>query len=373
MKTLVFTGGHHTSALAVIDALKGQYQVFFLGHRYSMHGERAESAEYREVTARAIPFFDLKAGKVYRTFSLIEWLRVPFGFFQSLWVLLKIRPDLIVSFGGYLAVPVVLAGWFFRIPVVTHEQTVVSGWANRFIAKFAQKIFISWRGSEKFFPKEKVVLTGLPLRKEIVALAKEIRRHRDTEIPKYRDEVRGVPHTVYITGGKQGSQVINRAIEGCLSGLLSRFEVIHQCGALDLEKFLEIENGLPEDPKARYIVKDYFPQEEIPHVYRACDFVVGRAGAHTVYELAALGKPGVLIPIPWASHHEQQRNAEILERIGLVKILPQSELSPKTFLRYLREVGENTEVFREAGRKARKLVRLDAAQKIAEEILAILA
>lgn len=367
MKKLVFTGGHHTSALAVIDALDGQqlsaisYQLHFIGHRYSIHGGRVESAEYQEVTKRGISFYSLTAGKVYRKFNFLEWFRVPFGFFQALWILYRIKPDLIVSFGGYLAVPVVIAGWLFGIPSVTHEQTVVSGWANRIIARFACKVFISWPESEKFFPSRKVVLTGLPLRKEIVSLAKELEKIPNT---KYQ-----TPNTIYITGGKQGSQTINQAVGGCLGRLLREFEVVHQCGSFDFKKFLALEDSLSENLKARYIVKDYFSQEEIGRVFRVADLVVGRAGAHTVYELAALGKPAILIPIPWSSHNEQQENAEILERVGLAEVISQDNLRASTLFEACYEVGKHLEGFREAGRKARKLVCLDAAERIADKIL----
>ena len=365
MKKLIFTGGHHTSALAVIDILKKsavqntKYKILFAGHRYSMHRKKVDSAEYREITARGIPFYNLKAGKIYRTWDPLEWLRIPLGFLQAFKILRKTKPDLIVSFGGYLAAPIVLAGWLLGIPSITHEQTVVSGWANRFIAKFVKKVLISWPESARFFPKEKVVLTGLPLRKEIVSLAKE------------RKKISTADHqinTIYITGGKQGSQAINRAVEGCLEKLLSDFEVIHQCGSLDFEKFLKTEDNLPEKLKARYIVKDYFPQNEIAQVYRIADFVVGRAGAHTVYELAALGKPAILIPILWSSHNEQQENAEILERVGLAEIIPQKELNPRTLLEACHRVGKHLRELEEPAEKARRLVCLDAAEKIAKEI-----
>ena len=222
--------------------------------------------------------------------------------------------------------------------------------------KVVKKVLISWPESARFFPKEKVVLTGLPLRKEIVSLAKE------------RKKISTADHqinTIYITGGKQGSQAINRAVEGCLEKLLSDFEVIHQCGSLDFEKFLKTEDNLPEKLKARYIVKDYFPQNEIAQVYRIADFVVGRAGAHTVYELAALGKPAILIPILWSSHNEQQENAEILERVGLAEIIPQKELNPRTLLEACHRVGKHLRELEEPAEKARRLVCLDAAEKIA--------
>lgn len=409
---LLFTGGHHTSALAVIDSLEQfkienlKFKITFVGHKYSIHGSGIKSAEYREVTSRGIPFFDLKAGKLYRTWNPLEWARVVFGFFQALWILIKIRPDLIVSFGGYLAAPVVLAGWPLRIPSVTHEQTVVSGWANKLIARFAKEIYISWPQSAKYFPEEKTVLTGLPLRKEIIALARETagvendlaHRHSgldpgsDCGIRQILNFVQNDEHNpikespasgfsgcqadklpnwpaVYITGGKQGSQTINNAVEGCLEKLLEKFQIIHQCGALDKEKFLQIEDGLSEEHKDRYIVSDYFPGDVVARVYRQAHFVVSRAGAHTVYELSALGKPAILIPIPWVSHNEQEKNARLLVDAGVACILSEEDLDPETFLESCTWIADSIDDFRKNADRARNLVTLDAAQKIAYQLL----
>ncbi len=412
-KSLLFVGGHHTSALAVIDALQESGKrpdyslrqsfreasrrgrnaesgdLFFVGHKYSIHGSGAKSAEYQEITSRGIPFFDLKAGKLYGTWNPLELVRVVFGFFQALWILIRIRPELIVSFGGYLAAPVVLAGWLLRIPSVTHEQTVVSGWANKLIARFAKKIFISWSQSIKYFPEKKTVLTGLPLRKEIISLAKEnivsdVGRDRASRIVGTRAKcpeatlntnvaaAHGAPRNaaiIYITGGKQGSQTINNAVEGCLEKLLEGFQIIHQCGSIDKEKFLQIEDGLSEEHKARYNVSDYFPGELVARAYRQADFVVGRAGAHTVYELAALGKPAILIPIPWVSHNEQEKNARLLADVGLACILSEDNLNPTTFLESCTWFAKNIDEFRKNADRARNLVTIDAAQNITYQLL----
>ncbi len=364
-KKIVFTGGHHTSAVAVIDEiakkqeLANKVQVHFIGHRYAMHQEKIESAEYQEIKKRRTPFYDLQAGKIYRTLNLWEWLRVPYGFFQALFILLKVRPALIVSFGGYLAVPVVFAGWLLGIPAVTHEQTVTVGWANKFIAYFAKKVFISWSQSRKFFPEEKVIFTGLPLRQEIVALARE----------GFEDLANDEP-VLYITGGKQGSQVINQAVEDCLQEFLDHFYVYHQTGALDLPKFRDSAKDLPTGLKEHYTVFDYYGQKRVAEVYKKATVVVGRAGAHTTYELAVLGKPAVLIPIPWASHNEQEKNARILEEVELAKILPQKDLDGRKLLRICLEQASLSEAeLRESRNTARELVQLDAAQKIVEELL----
>ncbi|MCG2685941.1 UDP-N-acetylglucosamine--N-acetylmuramyl-(pentapeptide) pyrophosphoryl-undecaprenol N-acetylglucosamine transferase [Candidatus Parcubacteria bacterium] len=406
---LLFIGGHHTSAIAVIEALVEKQgsslkDFSWIGHKYSMWGDKNPGAEYCEITALGIPFYDLKAGKLYRTFHPLKLVRIPFGFLQAFYFLLKIKPDLIVSFGGYLAVPVVMAGWLRQIPVVTCEQTVVSGWANRVVARFARKIFVAWEQSEKFFPKSKVAVTGLPLRREIL---EPISPPLASDLGQFLKAAERVKKPIiYITGGKQGSHTINQAVAGVLEELLRNYSVIHQCGSSSVfndYKNLKAEQRShyfkkgedPSDsegtkpiqqfaPKARternrvpprelgvgiYLVQEYFSAAEVGAIFKACDLVVSRSGAHTIYELAALGKPALLVPIPWVSHNEQERNARILTDLGAAKLLPQKELTSESLLVQLKEMMDNLESYQVAAQQARKLVKLDAAERIAKGIL----
>lgn len=352
------TGGHHTPALAVIEELKGRgnFNFYWVGW--------ATQAEYQAIKRFTTPLFNLRAGKLYQACSLRELLGVPFGFFHAFVLLAKIRPRLIISFGGYLAAPVVLAGFFLRIPAVTHEQTTVSGWANRFIGFLAKRIFISWERSLKFFPKRKTILTGNPLRKAIFEV--RTKRFRFPEC---------LP-TIYVTGGKQGAHVINEAVREALSEFLERYNVIHQTGSSevyrDYQKILVLRNQLPKKLVRRYIIQEYFGEDEIGAVFKAADLVVARAGANTITELAALGKPAIFIPIPWASHNEQMENAKLLERVGSAVVLPQEKLSPSTLLRGVERVVGNLEYYRQRGKEAKKLVDLGAAAKIADEIVRLL-
>lgn len=221
---IVFTGGHHNSALEVarkILELKPDTKILWLGHKHTMLGDKSISAEYKEVTIYNIEFRDLKAGKVYKTFKLIHWLRLPYGFIQSFYYLISFRPNLVVSFGGYLAVPVVLAAWILRIPSVTHEQTVVTGLANHFISKFTDKIFITWKSSEKYFNKNRTILTGLPLRESVIYpknISDNFNFQNDLPI-------------IYITGGKQGCHIVNMAIKEKLSEILTFANIVHQIGS----------------------------------------------------------------------------------------------------------------------------------------------
>lgn len=311
MKTVVFTGGHHTSALEVAKSLKNKgWNVIWFGHRHSMWGDKADSAEYRDVVAEGIKFYDLKAGKFYNTFNPLKLIRIPWGFIQAFGLLVNLKPAGIVSFGGYLAVPTVICGWLLGIPSITHEQTVVAGWANKLISKFAVKIAVTWPESLSLYPRQKTILTGLPLRSEIVNLknAKEIK------------------NTVYITGGKQGAHVINQAVFSALSRLTKKYNLIHQTGSSAIYHDYEKAKTLAG---SKYKVFDYSSDLAISSLAQA-EVVVGRAGAHIIYELGYLGKPCVLIPIPWVSHNEQFKNAQLLQKNNLAVILEENNLSPDT-------------------------------------------
>lgn len=363
---VIFTGGHHNSALEVAKHLKRvrpKVQLLWLGHKHSMLGDSSLSAEYQEVSRAGIEFREIKAGKLYKTFHPLHWLRLPYGFLQSLYYVSRFRPNLIVSFGGYLAAPVVLAGWLWRVPIVTHEQTTVVGLANRFIAHFANKIFITWPQSKRYFDPRKTVLTGLPLRKTI--FENKGRFRFNNSLP-----------TVYITGGKQGSHVLNRATLEIVEDLLSEANLIHQTGASkttnDYQKARDKRENLDTQLRERYLIKDYFFEDQIGDVYSVADLVISRAGAHTIYELAALGKPALLVPIPWASHNEQYKNARILINEGIARILPEDHLSPATLLEEIKFMLKNLEKYQQSAPRVRQLVTLNATERITQAILELL-
>lgn len=358
---IVITGGHHNSALEVALTLKEKgYQVFWIGHKFSMWGDRNPSAEYQEVTSTGIPFYDLKAGRTPRTLHPIKLGLVPFGFLQAAYYLLKIRPNLIVSFGGYLALPTVLVGWFLGIPAITHEQTVVFGRANQILDRFARKVLVSWPESLEHFSTQKVVLTGLPLRKAIF--------QKKTNKFKFKEDL----PTIYVTGGKQGAHVINQALKEVLPQLLGRYNLIHQCGSTSLHQDFSLmsrkRSRLPQKLRRRYIVEEYISSEEIGAVFAQSDLMVSRSGAHIVAEIAALGLPALFIPIPWSFQKEQEKNARILVRAGLAEILPQEKLSGATLINQIGQMLRRLSEYRKNAKQAQKLIVLDAGQRVVAEI-----
>ena len=215
------TGGHLTPLVAVADKLKlklgPEADILYVGSGAKL--------EKQIMAQEGIPAKFVVSGKMRRYFSFqnfVDFFKVPIGIIQSLWILLRFMPDVIFSKGGYVAVPIVLAAWIYRIPIMIHESDSAPGMANQFLSKFANRIALAYPSAEQYFPKEKVALTGNPVRFQVtegdpIILRKEL---GFTEARK----------TLLVLGGSQGSQVINQAIVKILPKLLQHFQVIHQTG-----------------------------------------------------------------------------------------------------------------------------------------------
>ncbi|OGC45557.1 hypothetical protein A2V49_00950 [candidate division WWE3 bacterium RBG_19FT_COMBO_34_6] len=333
MKKIVITGGHHSSAIPVIYEIKKRYndvEIYWFGHKHSLSKDKNTTLEYKEITQLGISFFNIHAGKFYNNFNLLRLLKIPLSFIQTFYLLLKIKPDIILSFGGYIAVPVVISGKILHIPSVTHEQTVVIGYANKLISFFVKKIFISWPQSEKYLPKEKVVYTGLPLRPEIFNVQSEYYRF-DNKLP-----------IIYITAGKSGSHKINDAVYKILDDLLDIGNVIHQCGDYsrynDYQLLNEKYSHIAKIHKGKYYLEKFIFSDHIGEVFKKSNLIISRSGAHICYELINLNKPCMLIPIPWVSHNEQYLNANQVLESGLGEIFDEENLNSTLFLETIRKM-----------------------------------
>jgi len=359
---LLITGGHVTPALALIDEIKSNelsnISIIFVGRKWIIHGK--ESFEFQEITKRNIPFIQISTGRVSRIFNVqafIELLKIPFGFVSALWILSRNRPDVILSFGGYLAVPVAWVGFLLRIPVYTHEQTLAPGYANRCIGVVARKIFCSFPETTKYFSGKKTIVTGNPLR---LSLFRDVQ----SQIPE------GVEPLLFILGGSMGSHSINSIICDILPDLLSRYRVIHQTGNVDDTDGKQLDKvtmHLPSINKKRYIRVSHVSSEKIGYIYRKADIVICRAGANTIWELIALSKPSILIPLPWSGFQEQQRHAEYLSHIHGAVIFQQNS-DPKSLLSILEKTIQNKDKMKRSLESLSVLYKTDAIQIIRKEI-----
>ncbi len=356
MKVLI-TGGHITPALAVADELRN-CEVIFVGRKYALSSDKSESFEYKEIKKKGFEFINLSAGRLTRNLSLqtiMNILRTPPGFINAFAIIHKERPDVVLSFGGYIALPVAFAAVLKRIPVITHEQTIHPGSANRFIGKIAKKIFVSFPEAKRYFPAQKVALSGNPIRAEVL---KEIKK-----IPNFKKE----KPVLFVIGGSLGSHDINTMIFKILPELLKNFTVIHQTGSAT-------EYGDDQEAKSlkdkNYFSFDHIESELMGFVYSQADLVIGRAGANTVFEILACKKPSLLIPLPWSAFGEQQKHADYLRVLGVAEVFDQTEGSEKLLL-YISEMYGALEKYR----KNFDTIKLSydsttAAKQIAQEVLA---
>lgn len=361
MRILV-TGGHLTPALAVIDKLKG-HEIVFVGRKYALEREQTLSLEYKEITKRGVKFINLNTGRISRSVSLRDFLsilRIPLGLIQGFQIIRKEKPDRILSFGSYLAAPVVLWGWIFQIPIFHHEQTIQPGLASRFSAFLATKVFVSFEETLKYFPQRKTVLTGNPIRRSIFTIQKKPFEIRKTE------------PVLYITGGSLGSHSINMHVKEILKKLLEVFIVIHQTGDTkeyeDYERLEKFRNQLAEELKERYYPRKHFFEKELGYVYSLADIVIGRAGANTFFELLALEKPVIFIPLPWSGRKEQQKQAEIFQQNGVGEVFSQSEKSDR-LLKLIYKMKSQLSQYKNNFKKLKFLYKKDAAETIVKELL----
>lgn len=367
-RRIVITGGVLTPGLAVINELqkRGRWEIFWLGRKYSLEGEKIISVESKIIPQTGSRFIPIIAGRLQRRFTrytIPSLLKIPLSLLQSLMLLAQIKPDVVCSFGGYVSVPVVITAWFLRIPVLTHEQTVISGLASKIDAFFASKVALSFSQSSGHFPKGKVIVTGNPLRSEFFQVKKPT---------WFRLEESASP-IIYITGGNQGAQVINNAVKEALRSLLQKYILIHQTGDKDYEIFKEVQSRLGEREQRCYFVLPYIKASEVGWVFKKASLVVSRAGANTLSELAVLGKPALFIPIPWSYQDEQTKNAQLLLAAGTAEILAQKELSGESLLQKVDLMMSRLDDYQKGASKAKALVPLNGAENLVNEIERLLA
>lgn len=336
MKPTVFiVGGHATPAIAVIEEIKRRklpVNIIFIGRKYALEGNTSPSFEHQEVVKLGIPFWPLTTGRVSRVFTRFAFwsiLKIPLGFLQAFWYILLGRPKLIISFGGYVAVPVAVAGAFWGVSVVTHEQTMTVGLANRIIGSFAKKIFVS-------FPtkvSKKVVITGLPLRQALFHPPKKPSFTIDTKKP-----------VLYITGGSTGARSLDEKLSPIIKDLQKTWTIIHQSA------------------------ERTFGVSDVAWIYKHADLVIGRAGANTVAELATLAKPAILIPLPWSGGGEQEKNAQWLAATGAAIVLSQENITKKKLLETINIFLKRKKELREASETLKRQLPRDGAKRMVDEI-----
>jgi len=357
--TIAFCGGHHTSSLPVIDELLklDEFELIFIGRKRAFSDDKNDSLEYIDLTERKLKFYDLKTSKFYKS-NLFSLFKIVLGFFHAIYILIKERVGLVVSFGGYIAVPVVLAAFILRKKIITHEQTVVVGLGNKFISYFADRVLLTWPSSLKYFDKKKSIVIGLPLRKSFFDLSRNLFLIKNN-LP-----------TIYITCGKTGSHIINEFVYQNLDFLLNYFNIIHQSGDYSVtgdyqrlsNRYLEIKDTV----NGRYYLEKFMNEDQVNSAFKTCDFLISRSGAHTVYEILHFNKKAIMIPIPWVSQNEQYLNAKLVFDAGLGLILEESALNLDNFKIYAKKILSKDYTLTD--KSIKEIINLKSTDKFINEI-----
>lgn len=357
------TGGHLFPGLALAEELTARgAQVTFVG---TSRGIEAKVVPQHGYPLELIDIAGLKRQGVAAT--LRSLVRLPAAAWQALRVLRRLRPQVVVGVGGYASGPVVMLAALRGTPTVVLEQNSIPGVTNRLLSRFARAVITAFPHAERFFPRGKVALLGNPIRRSVL---REAAPPAEAIPPRPSGPVR-----VLVLGGSQGARSVNELVVAAVEHWLKTpgapplAEVLslrHQTGAADHEKVAARyrELGLPESvARAEPFIT------AMGEAYAACDLMVGRAGATTIAELTAVGRPALLIPFPQAADDHQTENAGYLVERGAAKLLVQAETTPAQLAALLQELGRNPQALQRMAEASRALGRADAAAVIAGRVL----
>lgn len=313
------TAGHVTPNIALIDVLQREgWQIDYVGS--------TDGVEKAMISAINIPYHEVSTGKLRRYLSwknFFDPFKIALGIGQAYRLMRKIKPDVVFSKGGFVAFPVVVGAWLNRIPVVAHESDLSPGLANRLSFPFVNKICVTFAGAKHHFKQpDKVEITGTPIRQQLL----NGKKAKGLALCGFNSE----KPCLLVVGGSQGAQLINNCVRTALDQLCQQFQVIHLCGKGKVDASLTNHVG--------YCQFDY-ANEELADLFAASEIVISRAGANSVYEILALAKPHVLIPLSKkVSRGDQIQNARYFQRQGISTVLSDETLSPETLLAAVEDV-----------------------------------
>ena len=315
-----------------------------------------------------ITFVRTFAGKARLYFSLLNILdifKMALGILKALWSVYLLYPDVVISKGGYASVPAVYAARLLRIPLIIHESDGIPGRANRWASHFAKRIAVSWPEAVQFFPHEKTAVTGQPIRKEILIPA----RHGAHE---YLALEEGVP-VIFVLGGSQGARIINETIIDILPTLVSHYQIIHQTGVKNIEDVKKMTRVvLAKNPhKNRYKPFGYLDNLAMRMSAGIADLVISRAGAGAIFEIAAWGRPSIIIPIAASNKDHQRKNAFNYARRRACIVIEEKNFSPNVLSSEITRLMNDERLREQMGKAAKKFFKPGAAKKIAKETIRI--
>ena len=315
------TAGHVTPNLALVPSLQEEgFEIKYIGSK--------DGIEKEIITSNNIPYYGISSGKLRRYFDIKNFtdpFKVIKGIHEARKILSKEKPDVIFSKGGFVTVPVVIAASMKKIPVIAHESDITPGLANKLASPFCDKLCVTFRESLQFVKNNKGVLTGSPIRKEILSGSKA----KGKEICGFKND----KDIILIMGGSLGSKVINDNIRKNIDNILKYNNIIHICGKGNVDESLKKLDGYKQ---FEYV------SDELKHLMQSADYIISRAGANSIFEFLALKKPTLLIPLSKnASRGDQILNANSFKKEGFSLVMQEEELQEKGILEGIKMLKES--------------------------------
>ena len=356
------TGGHVLPIIAIVREirrlpLKNRFKFFYFGPKdeFAKILLNQEDIKIKHTLAGNVRRYLSWKSIFQNIFDVL--FKIPIGFLQAFSYIFVLAPDVIFSKGGFGSIPTVLAGRMLGVPIFLHESDVTPGMANRLLGKFSLQVFTSFPKTPYFSP-EKIILVGNPIRREILQSS----RKEGINFFKITQE----KPVILILGGSQGAQIINDRILEILPTILKEFELIHHCGENNFNQVkAEAKVMISKDLEKYYHPFPFLKEEELKKAYAICDFVVSRAGAGSIFEVAALGKPSLLIPLAKAAQNHQLENAYSYAKKGAALILEEANFTPHFFLEKLKYLLSNQKELEKMKEAAKEFSKPLAARIIA--------
>lgn len=362
------SGGHAYPLIAVARSLREQAKTRGVSLELRIFGQ--DGLLKTAAKAEGIDFKNISAGKFRRYFSLLvplDVIKSVIGLVQSLWSVLWFMPDTVFSKGGYDAVMPCFAAWLYRIPVYTHESDTVPGLANRTIARLSKIVFVGFKTSAQSFKSGKVMAVGNPVRSELLMGDRSSALQSFNLSPDRK--------TLLVIGGSQGAKEINDIILESVVELVASYNVIHQCGqsqhktvSAEIEKITkEGEGEYGPNITQNYRLFPFLDGAQMAQAYAAADIIVSRAGASSLFEIASLGKPGIVIPLANSANNHQLINAIEFAKFGGV-IIEGGNITPHILMNQISNLLEPAR-YTQVSQQIRQFATPNAAIDIASTIL----
>lgn len=340
------TGGHVFPAISIAQEISNNKlgdEILFVGTKRGMENELVSKNGYEimHISSR---------GFVGRGFfnTIIAFFYALKGLFESITIIKSFNPNVVLGVGGYVSGPLVLAAWMLRIPTAICEQNTVPGVTNRILGRLVSKIFASFDSSVLYFPSKKVLITGNPVRRDILESSNNSKDNKFVSI--------------LIFGGSQGASSLNNSVPEAFSKVdIKNIKIVHQTGKKDFENVKSLYNASGVDAEVLVFI------DNMAEAYSKSDLVIGRSGAGTIAEITSLGKPSILVPFPYAAHNHQFENAKVLQSADAAVLIEDKDLTPEKLAPTLTNLLHEDKL-NDMASNAKKLGKPGAGKEIVDEL-----